>query len=171
MKANLSTVPPTPSLFSMTTSAPSTAWYPDTGATHHVTSDLSSLSVSNDYKGMEKLIIENGDTLQIAHIGHGILPTLTKSLVLKNVLHVPSITSFKSYPATSVFDPIDINVFVDLSSQQPTSTESSSSSTPKHTHPMQLRASTLTRKPTAHLVTSTNVETPFEPTSYAQAHK
>ena len=36
---------------------------------------------------------------------------------------------------------------------------------------MQLRASTLTHKPTAHLVTSTNVETPFEPTSYAQAHK
>ena len=41
---------------------------------------------------MEKLIIENGDALQIAHIGHGILPIPTKSLVLKNVLHVPSIT-------------------------------------------------------------------------------
>ena len=30
--------------------------------------------------------------MQIDHIGNGILPTPTKSLVLKNVLHVPSIT-------------------------------------------------------------------------------
>ena len=90
---------------------------------------------------------------------------------LSSPISSESITSSKSYPATSVFDPTSINLFVDLSSQQPTSTESYSSSTPKRTHPIQLRASTLTRKPTAYLITSTNVETPFEPTSYAQAHK
>ena len=90
---------------------------------------------------------------------------------LSSSISSESITSSKSYPATSVFDHTGINLFVDLSSQQPISNESYSSSTPKRTHSIQLRASTLTRKPTTHLVTSTNVEIPFEPTSYAQAHK
>ena len=55
---------------------------------------------------------------------------------LSSPISSESITSSKSYPATNVFDHTGINLFVDLSSQQPISNESYSSSTPKRTHPI-----------------------------------
>lgn len=44
------------------------AWYLDSGATNHVTSEMQNLSTRNDYKGKEKLIVGNGSTLNISHI-------------------------------------------------------------------------------------------------------
>ena len=45
------------------------AWYMDSGATNHVTAELSNLSIQNGYKGNEKLSVGNGSQLVISHIG------------------------------------------------------------------------------------------------------
>jgi histone deacetylase 1/2 len=68
------------------------AWYMDTGATDHITSDLDRLAARDAYNGNERVHIGNGAGWHIAHIGHGTLNTTAKSLALRNVLHVPSIT-------------------------------------------------------------------------------
>ena len=66
-------------------------WYPDTGATHHVTPDLSALTLANEYKGMDKLLVGDSKGLQIAHVGTSHLSSPLKSLALTDVLHVPHI--------------------------------------------------------------------------------
>ncbi|PON91412.1 Zinc finger, CCHC-type, partial [Trema orientale] len=67
------------------------AWYMDSGATNHVTADLSNLALQADYKGKEKLAVGNGSQLSISHIGSSQILT-SKALQLNNILHVPEIT-------------------------------------------------------------------------------
>lgn len=69
----------------------------DSGATNHVTAELSNLSIQNGYKGNEKLTVGNGSQLVISHIGSTFIPIQSsvknsRSLILKNVLWVPQIT-------------------------------------------------------------------------------
>ncbi|KAH0765345.1 hypothetical protein KY285_001216 [Solanum tuberosum] len=47
-------------------------WYPDSGATHHITPDLSNLHHFEDYKGMDQVNIGNGQGLPIHHTGSSI---------------------------------------------------------------------------------------------------
>ncbi|KAH0784936.1 hypothetical protein KY290_004534 [Solanum tuberosum] len=44
-------------------------WYPDSGATHHITPDLSNLHNVEDYKGMYQVHIGNGQGLPIHNTG------------------------------------------------------------------------------------------------------
>ncbi|XP_021819538.1 uncharacterized protein LOC110761381 [Prunus avium] len=44
-------------------------WYADTGATNHITHDLSTISMPSDYAGSEKVTVANGQTLDIHHSG------------------------------------------------------------------------------------------------------
>ncbi|KAF7151058.1 hypothetical protein RHSIM_Rhsim02G0101600 [Rhododendron simsii] len=67
-------------------------WFPDTGATHHVTPDLSSLSTVDDYRGNSQLQVGNGIGIPISHVGSSILRSPNSSFQLTNVLHVPSFT-------------------------------------------------------------------------------
>ena len=68
-------------------------WYPDSGASHHITPDLASLHTAEDYKGTNKVLVGNGKGLSIAHVGTSSVPYSPNSfLSLKNVLHVPEIT-------------------------------------------------------------------------------
>ena len=68
-------------------------WYPDTGATNHLTSDLSNLNLqSEEYVGTSQIHVGNGAGLAITHIGSSSLPSSSKSFTLQNVLHVPHIT-------------------------------------------------------------------------------
>ena len=68
-------------------------WYPDTGATNHLTSDLSNLNLqSEEYVGTSQIHVGNGAVLAITHIGSSSLPSSSKSFTLQNVLHVPHIT-------------------------------------------------------------------------------
>ncbi|KAF7809961.1 Retrovirus-related Pol polyprotein from transposon TNT 1-94 [Senna tora] len=72
-----------------------TAWFPDSGATNHVTSDASNLMNSMEYSGAEQLHMGNGKGLMISNVGQSfvkssIQPSL--NLALNNLLHVPSIT-------------------------------------------------------------------------------
>ncbi|KAL4319001.1 hypothetical protein GQ457_18G011540 [Hibiscus cannabinus] len=71
------------------TSPTNKSWYPDTGVTHHVTHDQSNLQTTSPYTCNSKLLMENGDGIQISHIGQGSLYTCGKPLVLQNLLHIP----------------------------------------------------------------------------------
>ncbi|KAF5455059.1 hypothetical protein F2P56_024673, partial [Juglans regia] len=68
-------------------------WHPDTGVTHHLTSDLSNLNVTVEaYTGLDTIRVGNGTGLNITHLGTSKLSTPTLSFLLHNVLHVPQIT-------------------------------------------------------------------------------
>ncbi|XP_021829321.1 uncharacterized protein LOC110769611, partial [Prunus avium] len=43
------------------------AWFPDTGATHHVAPDIANLSIANSYTGQDQLKVGNGNGLSISH--------------------------------------------------------------------------------------------------------
>ncbi|CAA7051267.1 unnamed protein product [Microthlaspi erraticum] len=75
-----------------TTSANANPWVFDTGATHHITSDLANLSLHQPYNGGEEVLVGNGNSLPISHTGFASIPLLAKTLSLNNVLCVPQIT-------------------------------------------------------------------------------
>ena len=63
------------------------SWYADSGATNHVIAKMNNLSLKKPYEGREKLMIGNGKSLDITHIGHSYFPiTYAKLLHLKNIL-------------------------------------------------------------------------------------
>jgi histone deacetylase 1/2 len=51
---------------------------------------LEKLAVRDRYNGSEQIHTANGAGMQISHIGHSTIHTLSRSLNLKNILHVPS---------------------------------------------------------------------------------
>ena len=77
------------------------AWYVDSGATSHVTSELDNLSIRSYYKGKGKLYVEDGSPLTISNIGSSYISSNSHPLALCNILHVPKIT--KSLISVSQF--------------------------------------------------------------------
>ncbi|KAJ4755031.1 hypothetical protein LUZ62_089436 [Rhynchospora pubera] len=69
-----------------------TEWYIDSGATHHVTSDLNNLSSFVPYEGLDRLQIGDGKGMNILHIGNVCLSLGNTSVILHEVLHVPTFT-------------------------------------------------------------------------------
>jgi hypothetical protein len=67
-----------------------TAWYADTGATNHITSELDKLAIHEKYTCHEQIHAANGGGMHITHVGHSTLHTPTRILSLKNVLRVPN---------------------------------------------------------------------------------
>lgn len=67
------------------------SWLVDSGAMHHITSDLASLALHSQYTGSEEVLVGNGDGLQITHIGSLSLPHSSGTLSLNNVLRVHEI--------------------------------------------------------------------------------
>jgi len=87
--------PPNPHAFMASPQAlvDQTCWYPDSGASHHITSDLANLNLkAEEYTGSDQLRVGNGIGLSIHHIGNAQLSTPTLPFTLYNVLHVPHIT-------------------------------------------------------------------------------
>jgi hypothetical protein len=79
--------------FSTPSSTTDSAWYPDSSATHQLTSDFANLNFHvEDYNGPDKVHMSNGTGLSIDHIGDSLFSSPTASFLLHNVLHVPSIT-------------------------------------------------------------------------------
>jgi hypothetical protein len=82
-----------PNLTAYTAAQPQTQdlnWYPDTGATHHVTSDLNNLNLHSEaYDGPDEIQVGNGTRLAIQHTGNS---KLSPNFYLRHVLHVPNIT-------------------------------------------------------------------------------
>jgi hypothetical protein len=66
-------------------------WYTDTGAMDHITSDLDRLIIRERYMGDEQVQVGNGAGLQIMHTSHSSVNTAARSLILRDILHVPQI--------------------------------------------------------------------------------
>ena len=75
----------------MTTSSDNTIWYPDSGATHHVTNDPQALVDPALYQGIEQLQIENGLGPSIHYTGSSSILSRSHFLKLQIILHVPDI--------------------------------------------------------------------------------
>lgn len=75
--------------FSSTTLNQENLWLMDSGATHHISSDLSNLALHQPYTRGEEVIIGNGSGLSFMHTGSTILPSTTHPLSLTNILYVP----------------------------------------------------------------------------------
>jgi hypothetical protein len=67
-------------------------WYTDSGATDHITGELDKLTMQEAYTGSDQIHTVNGAGMEISHVGSSIIPTSTRNLILKNVLHVPTVT-------------------------------------------------------------------------------
>ena len=67
------------------------AWYPDSGTTHHVTNDAQTLVDLALYQGPDQLQVGNGIGLTIHSTGSSSLISRSQPLKLVNILHVPEI--------------------------------------------------------------------------------
>jgi hypothetical protein len=63
-----------------------TNWYGDTGATHHITSELNNLTIRDNYK----VNTASGQDMDITHVGHSIIHHPIQNFHLRNILHVPN---------------------------------------------------------------------------------
>lgn len=73
----------------------STAWYPDSGATHHLTHDLNNLSIGSEYGGAQQIHVASGQGLPILNYGFSSFKSpvnSTRILHLNHLLHVPTVT-------------------------------------------------------------------------------
>ncbi|CAA7041169.1 unnamed protein product [Microthlaspi erraticum] len=66
-------------------------WVLDTGATHHLTTDLNNLSLHQPYNGGEEVTIADGTSLSISHTGSTLLSTPSRPLTLNDILYVPNV--------------------------------------------------------------------------------
>ncbi|KAL0663659.1 hypothetical protein Bca4012_100496 [Brassica carinata] len=67
------------------------SWILDSGATHHLTTDLVNLSLHQPYTGGEEVTISDGSNLPISHAGSTSLNTPTHSFRLNDILYVPNL--------------------------------------------------------------------------------
>ena len=76
------------SLSPVITPPDNTSWYPDSGATHHVTNNPQALIDPTVYQGTEQLQIRNGSGLYIHSTGSSSILSRSHPLKLQNILHV-----------------------------------------------------------------------------------
>ncbi|KAG8497686.1 hypothetical protein CXB51_007144 [Gossypium anomalum] len=68
------------------------AWYPDSGATHHLTHSASSVGESTTYNSLGKVYVGNGNALPVLSTSQSSLLTRTRPLYMRSLLFVPGIT-------------------------------------------------------------------------------
>ncbi|KAK2969476.1 hypothetical protein RJ640_022190 [Escallonia rubra] len=66
-------------------------WYPDSGASTHMTPNDGMLFDTSPYTGSSKILVGNGSLLRITKVGSSFLHTPHGPLKLHNVLHVPQL--------------------------------------------------------------------------------
>lgn len=67
------------------------SWLLDSGASHHLTSDLNNLALHSPYQGNEAVTLGDGSGHAITHTGSTILSLPSRSIHLNNVLYAPNI--------------------------------------------------------------------------------
>lgn len=69
------------------------SWLLEPGATHHLTNDVDNLDHGMPYCGSHSVIIGDGNSIPIIHIGHSYVSTHSGShIFLRNVLHTPDVS-------------------------------------------------------------------------------
>ncbi|XP_010531643.1 PREDICTED: uncharacterized protein LOC104807900 [Tarenaya hassleriana] len=66
-------------------------WLLDSGASHHITTDLHNLAIHNPYSGGEDVVVGDGSSHPITHTGSISIPTSSRSVHLDDVLCVPGL--------------------------------------------------------------------------------
>jgi hypothetical protein len=69
-----------------------TEWYMDTGATVHITSELDKLKTSEKYGGGDQVHTASNSGMPIRHIGQSTISSRGRNLILKDILHVPTVS-------------------------------------------------------------------------------
>ncbi|KAI4302176.1 hypothetical protein MLD38_037957 [Melastoma candidum] len=75
--------------------------YMDSGATHHVTSDPSNLTIRDDTPNSDHLLVGDGNSLQILAFGSSTLNFSARPLHLKHILYSPKVS--KNFISISKF--------------------------------------------------------------------
>ena len=86
-------------------------WYPDSGASHHVTPNSDNLQNRVTYAGQDQFYIGNGQGIEILSTQNSVLSSQHKSFSLNNILHVLAITKNLLYVHQFT---LDNNVFIEL---------------------------------------------------------
>ena len=68
-------------------------WYPNSGASHHMTHDSTLFIDNQEYQGSANVKLGNGAGMSISHIGYAscVSPVTNTVLSLQNLLHVPTL--------------------------------------------------------------------------------
>lgn len=85
--------PSTRAFVASSSPTPTTDWYLDSAATHHITNNLSNMHLYQPYHSNDQVMVGNGANLPIQNSVKGILPTPSHSFCLNQVLHVPTLTT------------------------------------------------------------------------------
>jgi hypothetical protein len=64
------------------------AWYAISAATDHITRDLDNLTMRENYGGNDQVHAANGSGMTIKQVGHSVVSTPHRRILLKNVLHI-----------------------------------------------------------------------------------
>lgn len=64
-------------------------WYMDSGATNHVTSDFTNLSIRDKYPNLDQILMGNGKSLPVLDSNTSSLYSSTRSLHLQHILWTP----------------------------------------------------------------------------------
>jgi hypothetical protein len=84
---------------------PEENWYPNIGATHHLTNNLQNLNISSEeYFGQDQIRIGNGIGLSISHSGSATLSLTRHKFLLNQLLHVPQICKNLLFVRQFAFD-------------------------------------------------------------------
>jgi hypothetical protein len=86
-------------------------WYPDLGATDHITGELDKLTMHEPYTGTDQIHATNSYGMAINHIYTSIIPTSSCNLTLNNVLHV--LTAHKNLLSVHRFT-LDNDTFIEF---------------------------------------------------------
>ncbi|CAL9022249.1 unnamed protein product [Prunus brigantina] len=76
-----------------TSYVPDQVWIADSGVSHHMVSDISSLNHVAPCESTEQVIVGNGEGLQIKHIGTTAIACASTSLKMPSVFHVPQLSA------------------------------------------------------------------------------
>ena len=64
----------------------------DSTTSHHITGDLTNLSIHNEYDGTDEVILGDGSGLTVSHIGYLELHSPNRTFILSDTLCVPNLS-------------------------------------------------------------------------------
>ncbi|KAG8489227.1 hypothetical protein CXB51_017298 [Gossypium anomalum] len=75
----------------LSSSVATQTWYPNSGATNHITPTVASLNNASPYTGTSQVSMGNGESVSIDNVGSSTFTAGSRLLHLKHVLHVPAV--------------------------------------------------------------------------------